>query len=621
MNSRKFLSILPLLALVAASCDLGPSVLTSDELGGLYRVELSQKGTILANGAMPLATEALELSIEARQGAPDPASIELVLENSQGGEEARRVFVDQSYRSAVLSPDMLAVGDILDTLPPFMLPADLSDGYYIVALEAKDDAGSLLFTARRVLLVYAGPSFIPSLSAHPGTVLTDGAVLLRLRDLAGEPAEPWVRWLVDGLPAAEGYASEGMDRLVWRASRLPDLHSVTAAVYPFKPPLGIDFSPPLSARIDVPVKATALAGPAWDESLRYLSRLALQGAYSLEEALAGLPGARVVGSSYPEASGLGFAYVLGEGDGIELPVSSLGLDAMPDSLSVALSLAPFAGSPRLDKASGLLLRRMAGSGEELFALGLREGFPYYRVNGVETEVRAPLGNRSSFLALSLSRARDGTSVSFYLDGKRQSLGFFKQAFDSFFSEGYELLGGPGAVRANYLSLAKIAGSYPAFKASFAAEQGSSYIAASGFETAALETGFRVEGSYSVNERGLNLAADSMLSFPGYDAGEGSVTFSARVDRPSWELAFDLGENRGLRVRADGSVILLPGDVMLGSVAVANPLDIAISFNAQSSLISSGGASVQLPASLRLAALPRLLAANSALILERVALSK
>ncbi len=621
MNSSISRLLFSALAVLAASCDLGPSVLTSDELGGLYSVELSQKGAILGNGAVPLVSEALELSIAARQGAPDPASLELVLENSQGGEEARRVFVDQSYRSAALSADALSVGDILDTLPPFLLPADLPDGYYILALEAKDDAGARLFASRRVLLIYTGPSFIPSISAHPGSAITESAVLLRLHDLAGAPAEPWVRWLVDGLPAAEGYASDGMDRLVWRASRLPDLHSVTAAVFPFKPPLGIDFSPPLSARIDVPVKASELPGPAWDEGLRYLSKLVLQGAYSLEEALAGFPGARLVGSSYPEASGLGFAYVLGEGDGLELPVAAPGPDAMPDSLSVALSIAPFAGSPRLDKASGLLLRRMAGSGEELFALGLREGMPFFRVGGIETELRVTLGNRSSFLALSLSRAREGTDVGFYVDGKRQALTVVKQAFDTFFSEGYELLGGPGAVRANYLSLASVAGPYPAFKASFAAEQGPGYIAASGFEAAALDSGLSVDGSYSINERGLNLASGAALGFPGYEAGDGNLVFSARVDRPAWELAFDFGENRVLRVRPDGSVLLSPGDLTLGSVALANPLDIAISFNAQSSVISSGGASVQLPAGLRLVSLPRLQAANSALILERVALRK
>jgi hypothetical protein len=621
VNSTKRLAIFTLLGVLFASCDLGPSVLTSDELDGLYRVQLSQKGVTLSNGASALVTEALDLRIEARQSAPDPAALELVLENSQGGEEARRVFVDQSFRSATLSPNTLIVSDILATLPPLLLPADLSDGYYILKLEAKDDAGARLFSSRRVLLVYRGPSFIPTISAHPGTALTEGAVLLRLRDLAGVPAEPWIRWLVDGQPVAEGYASAGMDRLVWRASRMPDLHSVTAAVYPFKPPLGVDFSPPLSARINVPVKAVALSATAWDEGLPYLSRLVLQDSYSLEEALADLPGSRLLGSSYPEASGLGFAYVLGEGDGIMVPAKALELDAVPGSFSVALSVAPFAGSPRLDKASGLLLRRMTEDGNELYALGLREGFPFYRINGIETEAATPLVNRSSILALSLSRMREGTSVSFYVDGKRQSLGFVAEAFGSFLSQGYALLGGQDAVRANYLRLASIAGPYPAFKASFGAEQGQAFIAASGFETPVLDAGLSVDGPYSITERGLYLSAASMLSFLAQYADGSGFVFSARMDRPAWRLNLDLNDGRGLRVLSDGRVLLLPGDEMLGTVAFANPLDVAISFNAQSSSLSAGGASVQLPASLRFASLPRLLAVDSALVVEHVSLKK
>jgi hypothetical protein len=108
VQSIRLLAIFTLLVVLFASCDLGTSVLTSDELDGLYRVELSQKGVLLGNGATALVTEALELSIEARQAAPDPASLELVLENSRGDIEARRVFVDQSYRSAALRPTRLS---------------------------------------------------------------------------------------------------------------------------------------------------------------------------------------------------------------------------------------------------------------------------------------------------------------------------------------------------------------------------------------------------------------------------------------------------------------------------------------------------------------------------------
>jgi hypothetical protein len=264
---------------------------------------------------------------------------------------------------------------------------------------------------------------------------------------------------------------------------------------------------------------------------------------------------------------------------------------------------------------------MTEAGEELFALGLREGLPFYRVNGIETEARAPLGNRSSFLALSLSRAREGTSIGFYVDGKRQSLRFFDQAFESFFSEGYDLLGGQGAVRANYGSLASIAGPYPAYKAYFAAEQGQAYIAASGFETAALDAALTIDGAYGINERGLSLASSSALGFSVPDAGGAGFDFSARVDRPAWELRLELSDNRTLRVLPDGRVILAPGDELLGSVAVANPLDVTIGFNAQISAISAGGLSVQLPANLRLVSLPSFRALDSALIVEHVALKK
>jgi hypothetical protein len=264
---------------------------------------------------------------------------------------------------------------------------------------------------------------------------------------------------------------------------------------------------------------------------------------------------------------------------------------------------------------------MNAAGEELFALGLREGLPYYRVDGVETEARTLLGNRSSILALSLSRVREGTSISLYVDGKRQSLRIFKQAFDFFFSEGYDLLGGQGAVRANYGSLASIAGPYPAYKAYFAAEQGQAYLAASGFETPVLDAGFSIDGPYSINERGLSLASSSALSFRGDDAGGAGFAFSARVDRPAWELKLELSDNRTLRLLPDGRVLLAPGDELLGSVALADPLDLTISFNAQSSVLSAGGLSVQLPAKLRLLSLPSLHAPDSALIVEHVALKK
>ncbi|TFG80011.1 MAG: hypothetical protein E4H20_11385, partial [Spirochaetales bacterium] len=173
-----FATVLVLFLIV--SCDMGANLFTQDELGGMYTVELSQKGVALSDIGKATAAEPMSLSLSARSGAPDPAVLELRLAAADGSEAARLRFTDPSAVAADVRADSVSVPDLLGRLPPFLLPSDLPDGYYVLAATAYDDVGARLFGSEQVVLLWSGSLSAPAIAAHPGTVTTDGPVLFKL---------------------------------------------------------------------------------------------------------------------------------------------------------------------------------------------------------------------------------------------------------------------------------------------------------------------------------------------------------------------------------------------------------------------------------------------------------
>lgn len=596
---RSSITILAIAALCFASCDLGPTILSNDELSALYELRLGGGDAALSRsasegaqlqgdvlGPAPVGGE-LYVKIVARPNAPDPARLELRLYDADGALNASRSLIDSSFRGQ--SPDGAAlVNDILGELPALVLPPDLQEGYYRVVAEGFDDAGAPLFTMDGPALVYRGPRLNLGLIARPGTATLGGAVLLKAQGLSDAPASLWIRWLFDGRPVAEGYAADGADRLVWRVASLPNVHRVSAEAFPFQPPAGLRVGPYAAAALSVPVAAAASEAPAWDAGLSYLTRARFDGAPSFESALP--PGAVLSGRAYPEeAPDRGFGYALGPGASLSVP--------SPEGRGVRsyyLTLSPL-GEAGANGGSRPILSRASSDGGS-WAVGLENGFLSLSVGEAKLVSKRGLPAGKSQLAVRMTPDARGSLVEAFIDGVAVAALRDGAAPSA-----------AGAVRVSYPALyhdyAELEGPLPIFRSAMAARYGLEFVAAFSADEGSLPESFAPRGAHRLEGASLYLESGSALAVGG--SAEGVARFAATIASGSWSLRLPIAEGRFIRLAADGRLASDDGLVeygMLGGVK-QEAFELELDFGRR--ILRCGPSSISLPADIGLVGLPEL----------------
>lgn len=593
---RSAIAILGFATLWLASCDLGPTILTNDELNALYELRLdadAARSRLASEGAQPVAgllgpapvDGELYVMVVAKPSAPDPARLELRLYDAEGALGASRSLVDASFRGR--APEGAAsVKDILGELPPLALPPGLAEGYYRVVAEGFDDAGALLFTMEGPALVYRGPRLDLALIARPGTATLGGAVLLKARGLADAPASLWIRWLFDGRPVAEGYAVDGADRLVWRVASLPNVHRVSVQAFPFQPPAGLRVGPYAAADLSVPVAAAAAEAPAWDARLSYLARARFEGAPSFESALP--PGAILSGRAYPEeAPDRGFGYALSPGASLRVP--------SPENRGVRshfLTLSPLGDAGTSEGFRPILARASPDGGS--WAVGLENSLLSLAAGEAKVVSKRGLPVGKSQLAVRITPDPRGSLVEAFIDGVPfASLRVAATAS----AEGTISLSYP----ALYHDYAELDGPLPIFRSAMAARHGLEFVAALSADEGSLPEGFasrgphRLEGDYLILEPGSTLALSGRA--------EGVARLTASFAAGPWSLRLPIANGRFLRLSSDGRLASDDGMVEYGTLGGARPESIELELDFGRRILRSGSSSISLPADIGFSDLP------------------
>ena len=595
MRTMTTLFFTALILILSAGCDMGAQLFTQDELGGMYTVDLSQKGVALSEISQASVAEPLSLSMTARSGAPDPAVLELRLDFSDGTEAARLRFTDPSAIMPDDWTDAIQVPDLLGRLPPFLLPSGLPDGYYVLTATARDDVGAKLFGTERLVLLWGGLLSAPAIAAYPGTVTTGLPVLFKLEGLAAPGASPWIQWIVDGSVRSEGSVSDRFDRFIWKSLDSPGVVSIGVRVYPFQPPRGFDPEPLFKTNLEMPIASEKDAAPAWDGSLRYRVRLPFEESLTLAGGSVVPLTSRVQGSPYPESSGLGFGYAFETGSGLEfegrlLPVANGELG----SVSLAFSIGALKGT-RLDRASGLLYAYRDGNGSERLAFGIQEGVPYFRIDGAPLRASRSTGQSGSTVAIWIRPERASWSVDFYVDGQAAGSGYLERSGTPWSAEGVSSVAGQDGLPAVYLDMATLDGPYPAYLAETAAEYGSALVVASGFEGGRTWKGFTVSGMVTGLGDALALGNGSSLSIGGSADARGSFELSWHGRSTSWSLTMALIDGGFLTVEADGSV--RAGGTVLGTLSFGDSASPVLAARNGGTELVAGGIPVRLPVAL------------------------
>jgi hypothetical protein len=614
-SARSSITILALAALCFASCDLGPTILSNDELSALYELRLGPGEALVSRSASDGASSQdgllgptpvdgeLYVKIVARPSAPDPARLELRLYDANGTLGASRSLIDASFRGQ--APDGAAsVKDILGELPPLALPPGLEQGYYRVVAEGFDDAGVVLFTMERPALVYRGPRLNLGLIARPGTASLGGAVLLKAQGLADAPAALWIRWLFDGQPVAEGFAADGADRLVWRVASLPNVHRVSAEAFPFQPPAGLRVGPYAAAALSVPVAAAAYEAPAWDAGLSYLSRARFEGAPSFESVLP--PGALLSGRAYPEeALDRGFGYALNPGAALSVP-SPAGRGVR----SYYLTLSPLVGAGGSEGFRPILSRDSPDGGA--WIVGLENGLVSLALGDAKLVSKRGLPAGKSQLAVRVTPNERGSLVEAFIDGL---------AIGSLHDESASVAAGTVSISypALYHDYAELDGSLPVFRSAMAARHGLEFIAAFSADEGSLPEAFAPRGAHRFEGASLYLESGSVLAVSGRP--EGVARFSASIVAGSWSLRLPIADGRFLRLALDGRLASDEGRIEYGTLGglKQEAFELVLDFGRR--ILRSGSSSISLPADIGFVGLPELEAIGAELAVRSVLVTR
>ncbi|MBN1520157.1 MAG: hypothetical protein JW923_08705 [Spirochaetales bacterium] len=539
---RALPAVAALFFLALSACDMSADLWNSEELGKMYQVDLSQGRQDIRDGMAVALGKPLDLALDARPGAPDPAALDILLSDTAGHVRGSLRFVDGSYRG---NDQALALDDLLSELSPVILPSGLEPGYYFLQVSGYDDAGTRLFDITRVLLVLEGPPPELALSVYPSAVAEGDPVLVKLGRANTRWSRPWIRWDVDGLPVLEGYADEArLDRLSWEAPLMSGIYEVSVHLYPERPPDGFRLVAPASVSVEIPVRVDG-ADLVGQVPLPVRWRYSFKGAALYLGGSDPEPSVRLASRAYPESSGNDFGMVLG--DDVALPASALALaSGLHTSIAIRVGSLPGRDFAELD---AVLVSGRAESGEATLELGVREGRQWLRVYGRELVSSLPVPAAGGVLAWTLRQDGDSLSVSFAVNGTgapEVSLGV---------EPGLRLRSSEAVLEADaplvVMDLAVLEGPFPAYLISAMAEYGRRLVVASGFETAEPGPGLGALGNVVVKGGLARLGQADGLAVAGSPLSGGPVEVRLGTVRGVWTADFALPDGTVVSIRSDG----------------------------------------------------------------------
>lgn len=558
------IAIILMMALSFTACELGSSLFTDDEIGSMYTITFSQDLVPLSPGARLSPSKPLSTSVAGMDGAPEAKSLLLRLLQAQD-----EVLASITFTTAASTEEgVVTVKNFNSDIPPFTLPSDLADGYYLVEATLRDAGGATLSTNTTAILVYNASIPQPALAVYPGVVTPNEVSLLRLEGSFAEGTDPWIRWSIDGSMKAVGYASDLNDRLAWRAPKAKGVYLAKAEIFPFQPPIGHPVPPLSKVEVRLPLSSDA---PALDplHAIQLWSRLTFDGDFSLGGTMSGTANPVAVGRPYLETFPSGFGYLLGDGVGVQsssslLPIlKETGLLA-PFSLQLIIAQAP--GQPL--NGSGVLLSVAGINGGTGLVIGLEDGYPYIESGSSRTRSSLTIKTGVTRLALYVSPKGTASAVRFYID--EQDAGSGTLQADLFSSRpGACIVAGTGGYKAIYDELRVMEGAYPAFLISEQTSKGSTLLAASGFEGGHIDPGMNTSGSAILSDGSISLPSGSRLFFDTARLYSQGVSVSYELVSGSAALALDIDDTTRVLIDSKGTVSL--GDARAG-LSFAIPSD-------------------------------------------------
>lgn len=546
---RLRVTIILIAVLGFASCDLGNTLFTDDEIGSMYTITFSQDMAPIASGARLSLSKPLGTSVSGMDGAPDATSLLLRLLKTDGEEVASITF------STATNPEegVIRVKNFSNDIPPFTLP-ELGNGYYLVEATLRNTAGAPLSNNTTAILIFDTTIPQSALAVYPGRVIPNEVSLLRLEGSFPEGLDPWIRWSIDGSVKAVGSVSELNDRLAWRAPKANGVYLVKAEIFPFQPPAGHAVAPlsKVEARL---IPSSELATLDSIQPLSVWSRLSFDGDFSVGGSMSGTTNPVVIGIPYLETYPTGFGYLMGDGNGVQSSSSLLPTSKETGLLapfSVQLMLAPAPNTQ--GRGSGTLLTTTGQNGEPGIVIGIENGYPFIAAGSSRITASQALRSGATRLAIYVAPQGNKASVAFYIDEQAAGRGILDS--DLFSSRpGACTIAGIGGYLAIYDELRILEGPYPAFLLSETASKSESLLTASGFEGGHIDRGMSLEGLARVSNGSLSLPSDSSLFIDDLRLSSQGVTLSYELISGTAAVSLNLDDDSRLLIDSNGHVSL------------------------------------------------------------------
>ncbi len=566
---RLAIPIVCLISIGMISCSMGSGLFTEEELGNMYQIVVSRDGKALDSGARISTTTELGLSIAGIDGAPEADSAELLLSYPDGTLAASILFstADTSAGEAIV------VKDFEKDVPPFTVPANLPDGYYVLQLQIKNAADGTLSKFSTAILLYTGDVPAPSLAVYPGSVIAGAVSLIRLETDFPAAIDPWIRWTVDGKVLTAGLGSDYADRLAWRAPAASGVYLAKAEIYPFMPPPGMEITPLTTAEIRLPVSSTTQEADPLASSGSW-SRLTFDGDLIDKGSRVHSDDPQALGTPILETYALGFGYLLGNGAGVASSSTLLPTSESSGNLAAFTALFVFAQAKDDETGSGILFSASAHDSFPGLVIGIDKGSPYVKSGTSIIRSNLKVQTGISRLAIYVAPADRGAFVQFYLNEQPAGNGTFASTLFQA-KPGACSVSGQGGYSAIFDELRILEGAYPAFYLSEKATKGKALIGATGFEGGILGSGFIMEGDTIELAHGiLTLGSGSRLIIEseGIPPQGTSLTFTHLDGKVI--ASIKLADGKTLDVDTDGT-IWIDGDATGFSVVSDTPTSMTV----------------------------------------------
>lgn len=458
--------------------------LSDSERDELYGLDLFVAGLRMPEAVLLVPGAAIKPTMSLAKGVPAPASLSLELVGVEGESAKRSSFIagagssvpDES--SPLLGHDV-TVESLLEPLPSLIVPSGLEPGAYYLELRALDRDGMERASISRPVFLASRDPAEASIAVYPG-VVRPGGMLLLVADFDDEGFDPWVRWSAQGVVLAEGYASKGFDRLLWRAPLEPVASALAFEWFPFAPHRpGLEGVLKEKVSILVPAKAN-LFGDEFLDSDGFVRLFHLDG--DLLDSTGGAE-AETNGSPVPDAWSGGLGYRFGQGEGFAVPVGAVPLNA---AFSLVSRLA-------LDRDAVGRVIGIEGDADEI-AVVVREGRLFLEAPGHSGEgalAGPPVPARPFTLVTSVLPVGKRFLVSWQLDGLPAAASFMDAdaATTGPFTR-FSVGGAAGLYdEAGLWSKGDARTVYPAWARRQVAEHGTGLLEAEGFESLSVPDSF------------------------------------------------------------------------------------------------------------------------------------